>query len=298
MIQKRKKCMQLHDEHKLENRQTQSDSISAAVLDGEPAWGTYRPKFLTRLLIESSRRTFLNHGPFRRTLNRIVRRLHANLFDYEVWGHKLRLYPHENISDRKALYYPHRFDPKEFSHLLASVRPDGTVMFVDIGANAGFYSLFLLSRVSNSKILAFEPHPIIYRRLQYNLRNYSGNRLKIFPLALGDAEGLAILELAGGSSHIVENGRGAEVRVRKLIDVLNEERISYIDMLKIDVEGYEDKVLRSFFAEAPKTLLPKHMIIEHLSRKAWKYDCIDAAQRLGYKIVSTSRNNTIMSLVA
>ncbi len=118
------------------------------------------------------------------------------------------------------------------------------------------------------------------------------------PFALGDREGLAVLELAGGSSHIVQNGHGVEVRVRKLIDVLTEEGVSCIDILKIDVEGYEDRVLQPFFAEASATLLPKHMIIEHLSRGAWKDDCIDTAAKLGYKIIATSRNNTIMSLNA
>ncbi len=270
--------------------------VSGGSLDVTSPWGTYYPRLLPRSLIEAARSTFLNHGAFRRPLLRWLRRLHPGPIDYKVWGHPLRLYPQENVSDRKALLHPHRFDKREFEQLIAAVRPDGQVIFVDIGANAGFYSLFLLSHASASEILAFEPHPVIFRRLESNLREFSRERLKLFPFALGDAEGVATLQLAGGSSHIGEGAGGVEVRVRKLTDVLNEQGVTRIDVLKIDVEGYEDYVLRPFFAEAPGTLRPKTLIIEHLSRSDWKYDCVSEAQKLGYRIVATSRNNTMMSL--
>jgi FkbM family methyltransferase len=273
-----------------------NDAVAAIRLDVDSPWGTYRPHFWARLIVELARRTFLNHGSFRRVLSRWLYRLHPGPLDYAVWGHPLRLYPHENVSDRKALFRPHRFDPRELAQLASAVQPDGHITFVDIGANAGFYSLFLLSHAADPTILAFEPHPVIFRRLEHNLRFFARQGVHLFPYALGDAEGVATLQLAGGSSHIGEGDAGVEVRVRKLMDVLSEQGIVRIDVLKIDVEGYEDCVLEPFFAEAPEELRPRHIIIEHLSRARWRYDCIGAAVKLGYRIGVTTGNNTVLSL--
>jgi hypothetical protein len=44
---------------------------------------------------------------------------------------------------------------------------------------------------------------------------------------------------------------------------------SAVDALKIDVEGFEDRVLTGFFAEAPQALWPRAVVIEHLSRDEW-----------------------------
>lgn len=52
--------------------------------------------------------------------------------------------------------------------------PDGATV-VDIGANIGLFSLFVMSRSANAKIFALEPAPVVYELLQANCRAYGSN---------------------------------------------------------------------------------------------------------------------------
>ncbi len=64
--------------------------------------------------------------------------------------------------------------------------------------------------------------------------------------------------------------------------------------LKIDVEGYEDRVLTGFFRDAPQSLWPQAVVIEHLERKAWLSDCIADMVSRGYGIAGKTRSNTLL----
>ncbi len=57
-------------------------------------------------------------------------------------------------------------------------------------------------------------------------------------------------------------------------EILEEASITHVDALKIDVEGFEDRVLTGFFKEAPASLWPGAVVIEHLSQNEWLDDCI------------------------
>ncbi|MFM7083778.1 MAG: methyltransferase, partial [Hyphomicrobium sp.] len=73
--------------------------------------------------------------------------------------------------------------------------------------------------------------------------------------------------------------------------------LNNIDLIKIDIEGYEDKALIPFFKEAPRKLYPKAIIIEN-NEKDWETDVISYACSLGYKkIVIPTSNNIILSLI-
>src|SRR5260221_4363551 len=59
--------------------------------------------------------------------------------------------------------------------------------FIDVGANAGFYSIMFAMKKLTDRIIAFEPDPGNYARLTANLalNDFSG-RIEAVPLALGD----------------------------------------------------------------------------------------------------------------
>ena len=70
----------------------------------------------------------------------------------------MRCYLRDNTCERKFMFTPWRFDTEERRALTGSLRPDG--VFVDIGANVGWYSLFVASQAGPaSRILALEPQP-------------------------------------------------------------------------------------------------------------------------------------------
>ena len=59
-----------------------------------------------------------------------------------------------------------------------------------------------------------------------------------------------------------------------------------IDVLKVDVEGYEDRVLVPFFENAPRGLWPRFVMLEHCNHHLWKQDCLAHLRAVGYEEVA------------
>ena len=76
----------------------------------------------------------------------------------------------------------------------------------------------------------------------------------------GDAEGEAFLSInaSEGRSTLLA-GTGRPVKVRPLVDVLDEHGIRAVSFMKIDVEGYEVEVLRGFDLAR---FAPHHIVAE------------------------------------
>ena len=66
-------------------------------------------------------------------------------------------------------------------------------------------------------------------------------------------------------------------------------------VIAIDVEGFEDRVLTGFFAEAPQALWPRAIVIEHLSKDEWLADCIADMRARGYNEIARTRSNTLLA---
>jgi FkbM family methyltransferase len=269
--------------------------------DDQSPFGRYRPAAGPRLLIEATRATWLNRYPVRRVSAALFARMHRGPVDYPIWGHPVRLYPWSNASDRRALWRPDRFDRRELALLAQAMRARSGATFVDVGANAGFYSLFAaLHADRDARILAFEPHPALYRRMAFNLRSLGSERVRLFPVALGEKSGSAFLAVGTGNlgeSRLVETGGRIAVTVQCLPTVLAEHGIDDVDLLKVDVEGSEYRVLQPLFEQVPAPRWPRHLLIEHVWRQAWRYDCIDRARALGYRVLFSTRSNVALSRV-
>lgn len=142
------------------------------------------------------------------------------------------------------------------STLLPRLCPPGSV-FVDVGANFGYFTCLLASKmglVEGSKVIAFEPNPDMVRRLRINaLINWSAAPIRIEAVAVGeiaDVMELRVpLERPANAALASSGERGAEatgtlhhVGVVRLDDVLASE--PKVDLIKIDVEGFEPSVFR------------------------------------------------------
>lgn len=152
-----------------------------------------------------------------------------------------------------CLYVCGSFEPNEFAFLDKVLKPG--MVFVDVGANDGYYTLFAARRIGNTgRVLAFEPSS----RERANLeRNIARNRLAnvtVLPVALGVECGRADLRLAEGghSGHntfgsFANDGVKAErvetVEMSTLDKVAKELNLDRIDVMKIDVEGAEANVI-------------------------------------------------------
>ncbi|MDX1348779.1 MAG: FkbM family methyltransferase [Putridiphycobacter sp.] len=119
--------------------------------------------------------------------------------------------------------------------------------FVDAGANIGFLSLLAAEIVGpTGNVHAFEPYPATVEILEQNkaLNNYS--QIEIHSFALGNESGQQTIftenENRGGASIVNHSdGNGLMINVERLDTV---EINSKVNVLKIDVEGYEFEVLK------------------------------------------------------
>lgn len=152
-----------------------------------------------------------------------------------------------------CLYVCGSFEPNEFAFLDQILKPG--MVFVDVGANDGFYTVFAASRVgSNGLVVAIEPSTRERVKLKKNL-SYNGlTNVRVVPAALGAAEGEAELKLAQ-DVHSGHNTLGAfahadvlpasreQIAVDRLDAVVERLNLPRVDFVKIDVEGSEARVL-------------------------------------------------------
>jgi FkbM family methyltransferase len=153
---------------------------------------------------------------------------------------------------------------------------------------------------ASGKVIAVEPHPITHARLAFN-RDASGfTQAVLVAAAAGPTDGELMIETDGdnlGASHIVAGDHAAnaiKVPSLRLQRILTEAGVGRLDALKIDVEGFEDRVLTGFFREAPQALYPRAVVIEHLSRHEWQADCIADMISRGYVETGRTRSNTLL----
>lgn len=189
--------------------------------------------------------------------------------DIEVLGVRMRLYLHNNASERRLLVTPHFFDPSDLAILQSHITRDFS--FIDLGANVGLYSLFVASLSGpGARILAVEPHPVAVRRLRANIA-LNGFSVEVSQTAVADCGG--VLELAADSNNIgattVRTDRpvkGRRQRIKVASCTLHElvERYGFqrVDALKVDIEGAEARALIPFLATAPENLWPRLILLE------------------------------------
>ena len=154
---------------------------------------------------------------------------------------------------------PHESD---FKALGLFEYPEQT-LFLDIGANRGEASLsMLLKGPANSRVMAFEPNPLIFEKLRNRYRNEA--RVKVYNLGMGNQADSFTLYIPfyrkwmfdGLSSFIEEEAKGwlrtRFWRYREALLSTREvscrvERLDNLqlepDFIKIDVQGFEKQVL-------------------------------------------------------
>lgn len=134
--------------------------------------------------------------------------------------------------------------------------------FVDVGANYGFYSLLAAHWNPNIQVLAFEPVPQIFDRLQRNIElNGLGGRVNGYCVALSDRSGPAKLYFPASESRDYEStatlAQGSWQQ-RQGWPVIDLQALTFADferqhplklgVVKIDVEDHEASVLRGMQA--------------------------------------------------
>lgn len=116
-------------------------------------------------------------------------------------------------------------------------------VFLDVGANVGYYSMLASSRVGKyGQIHAFEIDPRPLRCLRKNAEECDSHNITIHERAVGGrvGHGVLVAEPDCGHSSVLQNGHGRKVKVVSLDSWMEDMgALSRIDVLKLDIEGGE-----------------------------------------------------------
>lgn len=178
------------------------------------------------------------------------------------------------------------YEPEKQAALERFVKPGMTVY--DIGAQAGFYTLFFSSLVGGGWVYAFEPFA---GNLWYLIAHMTMNRVsnvKVVAVALADKTGLADFTVDRGKSQNVLVDSGGSlfmVATMRLDELVEDHGFSPPDLMKLDVEGAEASVL-----EGARLTLERHrpVVFVALHGGRQREACRLILESLGYELFALS----------
>ncbi|MCD6528143.1 FkbM family methyltransferase [bacterium] len=132
--------------------------------------------------------------------------------------------------------------------LLSHMKPG--IVFFDIGANIGIFSILSGLKEKNIEIYTFEPASETFKVLKENIKLNNLQNIKAFQIGIGDYRGKAVLKInARWSDGLNTIGRAThpeckivgkeEILITTLDDFIKEHSVKKVDIMKVDVEGAE-----------------------------------------------------------
>lgn len=181
----------------------------------------------------------------------------------------------------------------EISKLIhISLKPGEVAL--DIGGNIGLQSIRMAKCVGDQgMVYAFEPLSYLQEKFRNNMKLNKASNVKLFPFALSNVESEADFKISTnnwnqGTFSIKDTDGGSEIQhvFIKVADEIPEiKALNRLDLIKIDVEGFEYQVLLGL----------KHTLEKHKPRIIFEYDsnywqangqsindCYDLLNALGY----------------
>lgn len=183
-----------------------------------------------------------------RIINLICRRPQTAFLMYmpeELGRHSFSCDLRDLIS--REVCFTGQYEPQETALVRAILRPG--MSFVDVGANWGYFTLLAAHLVGRGgRVVSLEPDPRLFPILRSNVARNGLDQVTTLQVAAADKE--ATLKLAGydeagnnyGVSRVVTDMAGQttfDVDARPLDDLLDESRLEVVDLLKMDIEGFE-----------------------------------------------------------
>ncbi len=151
--------------------------------------------------------------------------------------------------------YMGTFEREETEAIESLLKPG--MSFLDIGANVGYFTALARSRVGpEGQVYAYEPSPWAFERLSRMISENGWSNVKAVNAGLAETEGELALYLGEAGNHTPtmvphEQQTIARVAVKRLDAEFQFPDRASIDVVKMDVEGFEPNVIRGgqrFFA--------------------------------------------------
>ncbi len=236
--------------------------------------------------------------------NRIVKplycRRHRGRYRVKVWGDiEMIVDPADTVGGNLA-FIPQLFDVWERNAIQEHL-PRGGV-FVDVGANIGSYTLWAARQAGpHGRVLAYEAEQNNFAALVENIALNGFRQIDAFQVGVsGKRETLRLRMSAGNSGgHSFALGIAGpssvevEVKCEPLADLVA--HAGRINFMKLDIEGFEQRVLSQFFDDVPadSPLRPRFILTEMLH---WSVmDLSDTIRRAGYRLIKHSGYNALFA---
>lgn len=213
-----------------------------------------------------------------------MRTSYGTLMDLVPWDYIDNIVIHEG-------YYESEVVEALFPYLKAGG------VFWDVGANIGLHAITAAHLNPELQVIAFEPNPIIFSRLQQNASLNRGN-IKSISIALGAKNASVSLHLVGdgnsGMSSTIHayDGPVVSVEQRTAHSLMDEKIVPAPTALKLDVEGAELAVLQGF--EDLSNLRDLRIIVFEADKKLLENPAAHPVARLlqqaGFELSKLSRN--------
>ena len=239
--------------------------------------------------------TFISHKkPLKYLVSRLMMKLGICRYFYITRnGYRIRFHP---VGIPAQLWIePNRMRWEE--QILEQVLKEGDV-FIDIGANVGTLTCRAAELVGSSgKVFSFEADPTLAKCLLDNVRLNIFNNVDVHSCAVGEKNStISFLQNKSDDRGRVAESGNVNIPLKKLDDVIPSDLD--ITMVKIDVEGYENMVLKG-----AKNVLSKanFVLMEYSVSNAalYNYDTrenLAALTSLGFSIFKVGKNNIIYSI--
>lgn len=224
------------------------------------------------------------------------------------------------LYNKKELY---RYLPDLLEEIQKMVLKREPIIF-DVGANLGESIESFRSVFPNASIFSFEPNPTSYLNLvsRYELGE---SKNQIFNIGLSSKPGCALLNIALNSGHssihdfvqdsewlnlkskLLNTSPNQYVRESKNIElstvdlVISDLQLDHVDILKIDVQGHEEEVLKGAMYSLKNQAISLVQVEVIHSKLYAKTISIGEIERwltpYGYKLIAVSRGGSILSTI-
>lgn len=233
-----------------------------------------------------------------------LRKLALKGVDLALLSRGLKVPPYFSIRERyEVLRCPPEPDVRNFCRRF--LREGMTT--VDVGSNVGFLTRHFSRLVGPSgKVFAFEPDPLNFRFLEFNTR--ACTNVERAQIAVSDNAEPALLHLnfgSGAGNSLVSQTYSVEsvsVSCVSLDDFFKSRDNPQVDLIKIDVEGAEIKVLQGM-KQTVSRLPDLKIIIEHcpknLQNAGIKSNAVyDALKTLDLDVAAIRKNGRLRNIAA
>ncbi len=228
---------------------------------------------------------------FKKIWEELCKRFVKKQAEFQIgWHQNLKFILKTNDEISRSLFIEGCYEPNQIYFITKFLKPG--MIFIDVGANFGFYSLIGASLVGNKgKVLAVEPSSREYSRLIKNIKLNHLNQIQSLKLGILDKSYKEKIFKIASNNHAGHNTLGKfaypevkqskteKIEIKSLDNIIKQYKIRSVDLIKMDIEGSEFSALIGAY-DTLKNYQP--VIIFELfdkalqgqssnSRQIWKY---------------------------